>query len=566
MRYFFPVVCILLICSGFAGISSDRSLNKETLSGFQISNLAAFCKVWGFLKYYHPWPSKKKTDWDEVLISNYPLVKNAANKEEFNRVIAAMIAKTKALKPNKHPFKAPDSLSINVDFKWLADTTVLDYSNSAFLQSVLANHEPFRNKYISAMPFTGNPKFYEKEYADMVYPDEAYRFLALARYWNAIEYFFPGKYLMDTDWDITFAEAVPQFLNAKDRNEYRLAIQWTTARINDGHGFVKSPWQYTTRYPAITTFYSNDTLYVTGFGNDSLARFTDLRQGDTIVAINGTTVKDRWKFLNEHSSSSNESYAMYRFANSSLMINSGLDSSVFSVVRSRKVVDIKIRNYYPGEIFRLWKTPEHKVQKKTGMYTDPVSQKPYACINMKTLKKNQVDSLFSAFGNVEHLILEARNYPSEMGAWILLANKIVYPRQGIARMSFPDYDHPGYLKFSQVGLKVGTDAENYFKVKVYILVDHSTMSQAEYETMALRLAPQATVIGTQTAGADGNVSTVVLPGNYTSTFSGLGWYYADGRQTQRIGIVPDLKVEYTLQTELAHRDPIMEKTMELIRK
>jgi len=41
-----------------------------------------------------------------------------------------------------------------------------------------------------------------------------------------------------------------------------------------------------------------------------------------------------------------------------------------------------------------------------------------------------------------------------------------------------------------------------------ILVDERTQSQAEYTTMALRTAPGAIVMGSQTAGADGNVSLI----------------------------------------------------------
>ena len=91
--------------------------------------------------------------------------------------------------------------------------------------------------------------------------------------------------------------------------------------------------------------------------------------------------------------------------------------------------------------------------------------------------------------------------------------------------------------------------------------------QNDRETsLALRMAPDATVIGTQTAGADGDVSTVIFPGHYRCNFTGLGWFYADGRQTQRIGIVPDVKVDYSSEDVLNRQDPIMKAALELIRK
>jgi len=54
-------------------------------------------------------------------------------------------------------------------------------------------------------------------------------------------------------------------------------------------------------------------------------------------------------------------------------------------------------------------------------------------------------------------------------------------------------------------------------------------------------------IGSTTSGADGNVSTIDLPGNITMYFTGLGTYYPDGTQTQRVGIIPDIEVKPTIE-------------------
>ena len=62
-----------------------------------------------------------------------------------------------------------------------------------------------------------------------------------------------------------------------------------------------------------------------------------------------------------------------------------------------------------------------------------------------------------------------------------------------------------------------------------MLVDESTMSRAEYFTMALQSVPGAIVVGSQTAGADGNVSSIALPGGITAHFSGVAVRYPDGR-------------------------------------
>ena len=123
--------------------------------------------------------------------------------------------------------------------------------------------------------------------------------------------------------------------------------------------------------------------------------------------------------------------------------------------------------------------------------------------------------------------------------------------------------NPGYLTMV-VGEKVGKKNNDYYKGKVIILVNEHTQSAAEYQAMAFKAAPGAKVIGSTTAGADGNVSSIFLPGGIQTGISGLGVYYPDGRETQRIGIVPDIEVKPTIKGIKLKKDEVLEKAIEII--
>ena len=69
-----------------------------------------------------------------------------------------------------------------------------------------------------------------------------------------------------------------------------------------------------------------------------------------------------------------------------------------------------------------------------------------------------------------------------------------------------------------------------------------TQSSAEFHAMAFRTAPGAIVVGSTTAGADGNVSRIPLPGGLMAMITGIGTFYPDRRPTQQVGIVPDVVV------------------------
>ncbi|MGC1423485.1 MAG: S41 family peptidase, partial [Terracidiphilus sp.] len=95
-------------------------------------------------------------------------------------------------------------------------------------------------------------------------------------------------------------------------------------------------------------------------------------------------------------------------------------------------------------------------------------------------------------------------------------------------------------------------------------VDETTQSQAEYTTMALRAMPNALVVGSTTAGADGNVSLIPLPGGLRTMISGLGVFYPNHWPTQRAGIIPDVTVRPTVQGVAAGRDEVLETAIHSI--
>jgi C-terminal processing protease CtpA/Prc len=139
-----------------------------------------------------------------------------------------------------------------------------------------------------------------------------------------------------------------------------------------------------------------------------------------------------------------------------------------------------------------------------------------------------------------------------------------YPRV-FALISGPDPDCPGKFKIL-TSLETGPSSYNpdYYRGKVVVLVNETTISRGEFTCMALQTAPDVTVVGSQTAGADGNVSYLWLPGGIATSFSGLGVYYPDGSQTQRIGILPNITVAPTIEGIKEGRDEVLEEALQFI--
>ena len=131
-----------------------------------------------------------------------------------------------------------------------------------------------------------------------------------------------------------------------------------------------------------------------------------------------------------------------------------------------------------------------------------------------------------------------------------------------ARFTEADLSTPG--AFHWANTVTLTPQKPHYSGKVVILVDESSMSQAEYTSMAFRAAHGSIVVGSTTAGADGNVSPFALPGGLRTMISGIGVFYPDKGPTQRVGIVPNVQVKPTLEGIRSGRDEVLEEAVRQI--
>ena len=233
------LIVLITICA--ISFSSLYAQQKQ-----EIKNLAAFAKVWGFLKYYHPEVAKGNPDWDKELIRMIPVIKSAPDDKAFAKTIADWYA---ALP------KALLSLSIT---KIQSDTVmrifderdIRHFDIPAGLKTELTKlylyHLPDSNKFIDNRYGQYHLDYiYHKEdlFKEPAYPDEEHRLLALFRYWNIINYFYPHKKLNAPHWDDVLTNFIPRFIAAGSADEYRETFLMLTAQIKDSHSFfVQDEW------------------------------------------------------------------------------------------------------------------------------------------------------------------------------------------------------------------------------------------------------------------------------------------------------------------------------------
>ena len=180
-------------------------------------------------------------------------------------------------------------------------------------------------------------------------------------------------------------------------------------------------------------------------------------------------------------------------------------------------------------------------------------------VSMDDITEAWVKRIADTLHSTKGLILDLREYPNETinyKFYAILANK----SRPFFKATEANMNNPGQFTFSKP-VYTGKGKQAY-PGKIAILINEESQSHAEFCTMMYRTLPNSIVIGNTTAGADGNVVGIQLPGGVCSYFSGIGIYYPDGTETQRVGIIPDIYVWPTVQGIRDGRDEILEKALE----
>lgn len=504
--------------------------------------------MYGFLKYYHPEVGKGKYDWDKELIKHLPEVMKATDKESLSEVYINWIDSLGSIKKCKKCNSEELTFDKNFNLSWTQDLTIFTNELSGKLKYIENNRLQGDNFYVTKAS-VGNIKVTnEPIYKDFEYPNEEYRLLGLFKYWNIIEYFYPYKYLTDQNWDSVLPEMIPKFRTASNVNEYQANIKELVAKLDDSHAWISFNTEKLKYLPVkISNIDNSPVVYY--FKNDSIRKLSKLKVGDIILKINNLEVNQETEKKIKYVSGSNPNMKRKSTYNELLK---GTDSVVYlTIQRGNNIKQIQAKRY---DFKYLVKNKKLKVPK-----TKSINEK-VGYINMAHLKQGDAFDIFKSFENKETIIIDLRSYPKPI--YHQISYQINSEKREFAKIYKPNINYPGKFVYKK-NIKTGTKNKKAFQGKIIILVNQESFSRSEFSAMALQTADNVITVGSQTAGADGDLVMIKYLGGYKTAFSGNGILYPDGSETQRKGIKIDVEVEQTIKGLLQGKDEILEKAIEL---
>ena len=522
------------------------------LSNVQLQNLATLGKVWGFLKYHHPLIIAGERHWDYELLRVLPSILSAPDRNSANAILVKWIEGLGTVKPCDCVKLNENEIHLRPRLAWLADNKLLGTELSASLQSIHANRPVSTTQfYVSKMPNVGNPSFdHELNYQQIKLPDAGFQILALYRFWNIIEYWFPYRDMLSDDWDKVLIDSLPKVALAANADAYQLAMMEMIAKVHDTHANLWSslnvrPPTGACQLPVNVRFIEGRPVISSYAGK--AGETSGMKPGDIITELDGVTIAKLMERWTQYYAASNEPTRLRDIAFQ--MTRGECGKATIRVSRSNAEIAISSERVSPKEL-----KPFEFAHDLPGD-TFRLLSKDVAYLKLSTVKLDQAAKYIESAAGTKGLIVDIRNYPSEFVVFAL-GTLFVDQQTNFVRFTSGDLSNPGAFHFGPP-LPLAPQQPHY-PGKVVILVDEISQSQAEYTTMAFRSSPRAVVIGSTTAGADGNVSAIPLPGGIRSMISGIGVFYPNKKPTQRIGIIPDREVKPTIAGIRAGRDEVLE--------
>jgi hypothetical protein len=536
-------------------------IDLKELSEVQIANLAMLGKVWGFLKYHHPVVTAGKRHWDYELFRILPHVLAATDANAARSAVNQWIAGLGTVPPcGPCATLVETELHLRPPVTWLTDDA-LGADLSATLRRIYRNRSSDPQQfYVSLVPNIGNPSFdHESAYATLRLPDPGYQLLALFRFWNIIEYWFPYRDVIGSDWEQELRAFIPRIAVAADSEIYKREMIALIATVHDTHANLWSsldarPPTGACQIPITLRFIENQAVVIGD--RDATAEIASSPQaGDIVNAIDGVAVTELIRRWSPYYAASNEPTRLRDIARS--MTRGACGPAALTVSRDGTTQELKAARTAPSQA----SPPAGLTHDRPGDVFRKLSAE-VAYLKLSSVKAAQAASYIESAAGTKGLIIDIRNYPSEFVVFAL-GEKLVERPTAFARFTAGDPANPGAFHWRGEPLTLQPSAPRYTG-KILILIDEVSVSQAEYTSMAFRAAPNATVVGSTTAGADGNVSPIPLPGGLRSMISGIGVFYPDKTRTQRIGIIPDIEAQPTLQGIRSGRDEVLEAALRII--
>ncbi len=371
--------------------------------------------------------------------------------------------------------------------------------------------------------------------------------------WNIMQHFYPYFDQIETDWNEVLLESIDHAKKVRTREDVTHTLQWLVAQLQDGHGNVRDlELKAKKLYLPLSFGWIDNALVVIA------SREPSIRPGDVITKFNGQEPLDRLIQDEQYLSGSPQ---WKRF----------ISADKLSTIKGKNAsISLEIERGNQAWATTLLATKERNPAPYQRPQIDIIEQGEddgtgvVYYVDLGRVEAADVDPMIEKFANAKGIIFDLRGYP--------IGTHYLYQHFTDKHLQSAQFSVAKQIQPNRIGM--GDDEESSrwelppleprFKGKKVFITNGSAISYAESCMAIIANHHLAPIVGTPTAGANGNINPFYLPGKYRVVYTGMRVINHDGSQHHVVGVQPTIQMKPTIEGVRQGRDELLEKAIEVI--
>ncbi|MEM8901909.1 MAG: S41 family peptidase, partial [Bacteroidota bacterium] len=340
----------------------------------------------------------------------------------------------------------------------------------------------------------------------------------------------------------------------EDDLQYWDTLRELMAATQDGHGFVNitdysGKWNGVGVWPTLI----EDRLIVETLTKSSSEK---IMLGDEIVSIDGKPALETLRREMDITAGSHQ--FKKRLVLGTLLYSSSESDSMALTLLNKDGVAYQVNMPYLDSVWKKRKYLYEKIEEvEEGIYY----------ISLDRIEDEDLQQALPELMKAEGIIFELKRYPNCSPEFLryLTYKPIKSARWNVPKISYPDQLH--LAEYDTSGRWTIYPAKQYLgSKKITFVISGRAISYAESLMGIIEHYQLGPIVGEEaTAGTNGNVNRIELPGGFRVNYTGMKVLKHDGSQHHLIGIQPTHPVTITQQAIRERRDELIEEALAILK-
>jgi C-terminal processing protease CtpA/Prc len=380
--------------------------------------------------------------------------------------------------------------------------------------------------------------------------DRATRIAGVILLWNVLQNFYPYFDVVDVDWPAELRTALRAAGDDRDGLAFLRTLRRMVASIDDGHGSVFHPLHLHRATLPVLWRVAEKSVVITAVDPAGQG----IAVGDEVLAIDGKPAMQAVVEAEELVSGATPQWRQLVALRDLSMGPAGSERKLIVRGADGMARTVKLAYSDADELLRE-KRPDPMAELKPGFWY----------VDLERVTDPELDIAMEKLKSARGIVFDLRGYP-RVGSKQL--RHFVDGLTESARWIVPIVRRPDRVdvEWSSRPRWQLQPLEPRLPKNLVFLTDGRAISYAESWMGIIEAYKLAAIVGEPTAGTNGNINSVTLPGDYKVIFTGMRVLKHDGSRHHGVGIVPTAPVSPTIAGIRAGRDEQLERALAILEK